>query len=217
MLTRTRIFVAHDHALIREGLKRIIEQQAALELAGEAEGGREASEQLAATRPDLAIIDAAGSPLDGAQTTRLFRRIWPGVKIIALGPQEDRSALRAIFEAGASAYVATRAGVDELLHAIRTVSAGGIYVDPRLAGAVVNSFLQTAPTVHDSGVTLTHREARVLRQIAQGYSNKEIAAELDLSVKTVETYKARAMQKLALRDRVDIVRYGVKLGWLREH
>ena len=215
-MTKTRIFVVDDHALIREGLKRLIEQLPSFEFVGEAADGRAASEHIIDSQAEVAIVDASPE-LDGAQTTRLLKRLCPSLKVIALAAQEDRTTLRAVFQAGAAGYAVKRASVDELIHAIRTVAAGGVYVDPRLAGSMVSTFLQANPTMQNSGVTLTDREARVLKRISQGYSNKEIAAELGLSVKTVETYKARGMTKLSLRDRVDIVRYATTIGWLREH
>jgi DNA-binding NarL/FixJ family response regulator len=123
--------------------------------------------------------------------------------------------MRDLFEAGASGYVVKRAPLGELVHAIRTVVANGVYVDPRLAGSLVSNFVQSDSAAASRAVKLTERESNVLRRVAEGYSNKEIAAELTLSIKTVETYKTRAMEKLGLRDRVEIVRFAVKQGWLR--
>jgi len=120
-----------------------------------------------------------------------------------------------LFEAGASGYVVKRAPPGELLHAIRTVFANGVYVDPRLAGSLVSNFVHGDTTTASRATRLTERESNVLRRVAEGFSNKEIAAELNLSIKTVETYKTRAMEKLGLRDRVEIVRFAVKQGWLR--
>jgi DNA-binding NarL/FixJ family response regulator len=215
-MTRLRIFVVDDHALIREGVKHVIERHPGIEFAGEADNGQEASERILEARPDVALVDVSLPGLDGAQTTRLLKRVCPNAKVIALTAHEDRSSLREMLEAGASGYVLKRAACDELLHAIRTVAGGGIYIDPRLAGSMVSSFLQSdgeAPSAHTA---LTDREAKVLRRIAEGHSNKEIASELGLSIKTVETYKMRALDKLGLRRRVDIVKYAVKAGWLRE-
>ena len=214
-MTRTRIFVVNDHALIREGLKRVIEHDPSFELVGEAADGRDASGLIIDSRAELAIVEAS-STQDGAQTTRLLRRLSPNLKVIALAGEEDRAVLRDVFQAGASGYAVKQAAIEELVHAIRTVAAGGVYVDPRLAGSVVNTFLEATPARPAAGPGLTDRESRVLQRVSQGYSNKEIANELALSVKTVETYKSRAMTKLKLRDRVDIVRYATKNGWLRE-
>jgi two-component system response regulator NreC len=214
-LTRIRIFVVDDHPVVREGLRRVLEADTNLELVGEASSGEEATEQIVVRRPDVAIVDISLPGIDGAQTTRLIKQLSPHVKIIALSVHEDRSFMRDLFEAGASGYVVKRAPLGELVHAIRTVVANGVYVDPRLAGSLVSNFVQADSAATSRAVKLTERESNVLRRVAEGYSNKEIAAELNLSIKTVETYKTRAMEKLGLRDRVEIVRFAVKQGWLR--
>ncbi len=213
-MTRWRIFVVDDHAIVREGLKRLIEQQASLEFVGEASDGREATELIVDARPDIAVVDIAMPGLDGAQTTRMLKKLCPNLKVIALSVHEDRTYLRDLFEAGAAGYVVKRAGADELLHAIRTVAGSGVYVDPRLAGSLVSSFVHGRGSGASAPHKLTEREAKVLRRVAEGYSTKEIAAELGLSIKTIETYKGRAMEKLGLRHRVDIVRYAARAGWL---
>jgi DNA-binding NarL/FixJ family response regulator len=212
-LVNIRVFVVDDHPIVREGLRRLFENGRGLEFVGEAGSGEEATEQIATARPDVVILDVALPGIDGAQTTRLLRQLSPKVKVIALTIHEDRSYMRELFEAGASGYVVKRAAVEELLHAVRTVSANGVYVDPRVAGNLISSFVSMDST--PTGVArLTDRESRVLRRVAEGYSNKEIAGELGLSIKTVETYKTRAMEKLSLHDRVDIVRYAARHGWL---
>lgn len=213
-MIRWRVFVVDDHAVVREGLKRLIEHQAGLELVGEASDGREATELIVGARPDIAVVDVTMPGLDGAQTTRMLKKLCPNVKVIALSVHEDRAYLRELFEAGASGYVVKRAGADELLHAIRTVAGNGVYVDPRLAGSLVSSFVHGKAGLAAEPHKLTEREAKVLRRVAEGYSTKEIAGELSLSIKTIETYKSRAMEKLGLRHRVDIVRYAAKCGWL---
>jgi len=213
-LVNIRVFVVDDHPIVRKGLRRLVEKGRGLEFVGEASSGEEATEQVPIARPDVVILDVALPGIDGAQTTRLLRQLSPNVKVIALTTHEDRSCMRDLFEAGASGYVVKRAAVDELLHAIRTVSADGVYVDPRLAGSLVSNFVGVDRAAGNGAPRLTDRESRVLRRVAEGYSNKEIAGELGLSVKTVETYKTRAMEKLGLHDRVDIVRYAALQGWL---
>jgi DNA-binding NarL/FixJ family response regulator len=213
-MSRLRIFIVDDHAVVREGLKRLIEHQSSLEFVGEAADGREASELIVDARPDVAIVDVSMPGLDGGQTTRLLKKLYPHLKVIALSVHEDRAYLRELFEAGASGYVVKRAAADELIHAIRTVAGNGVYVDPRLAGSLVSSFVHGKGNPSTAPLKLTEREAKVLRRVAEGYSTKEIASELSLSIKTVETYKSRAMEKLGLRHRVDIVRYAAGCGWL---
>ncbi|HJZ49169.1 MAG TPA: response regulator transcription factor, partial [Roseiflexaceae bacterium] len=155
--------------------------------------------------------------LNGAQATAQLREHCPDIKVLALSFHEDTSYLRKLLEAGASGYVLKRSAAEALIHAIRTVAEGGIYLDPSIAGKIVGSLIGK-PAAGDElpDVELSERESDVIRQIALGYSNKEIAARLNLSVKTVETYKARAMEKIGLDSRVAIVRYALDRGWLQE-
>jgi len=216
MSVALKVFVVDDHPIVRDGLRRLIERQPNLELVGEADDGRVATELAPRMRPDIIILDINLPGIDGIQTARLLRSLCPAARIIALTFHEEQSVMRELFENGVAGYVVKRASSDELLHAIRTVAGNGLYVDPRIAGGLVNDLLHLRPSGNGSrGPALTDREAKVLKRIAQGHSNKEIAAELNVSIKTVETYKSRAMEKLGLRDRVDIVRYAVSAGWLR--
>jgi DNA-binding NarL/FixJ family response regulator len=154
--------------------------------------------------------------MNGAQATAQLKQAWPSVKVLALTVHEDKGYLRLLLEAGASGYVLKRAAAEELIHAIRTVAAGGVYLDPALAGKVVGSFVRPpAGKGVPEGGDLSDREAEVVRLIAAGYSNKEIATRLSLSVKTVETYKARSMEKLGMESRADLVRYALQRGWLQ--
>lgn len=212
-----RVFLADDHAVVREGLKALINAQPGMEVSGEAGDGRAACQQVRDLLPDVAVMDVSMPEMNGAQATAELKRTCPQVKVLALTVHEDKGYLRQLLESGADGYVLKRAAAEELIHAIRTVAAGGVYLDPALAGEVVGGFVRK-PTVRGSleGGELSDREAEVVRLIASGYSNKEIAAQLDLSVKTVETYKTRSMEKLGLRSRVDLVRYALQCGWLRE-
>lgn len=212
-----RVFLADDHAVVREGLKALINAQPGMEVSGEAGDGRAACQQIRELLPDVAVMDVSMPEMNGAQATAELKRTCPQVKVLALTVHEDKGYLRQLLESGADGYVLKRAAAEELIHAIRTVAAGGVYLDPALAGEVVGGFVRK-PTVRGSleGGELSDREAEVVRLIASGYSNKEIAAQLDLSVKTVETYKTRSMEKLGLRSRADLVRYALQCGWLRE-
>ena len=137
--------------------------------------------------------------------------------MLALTVHEDKGYLRQLLAAGAAGYVLKRAAAEELIHAIRVVAAGGVYLDPALAGKVVGGFVRRPPArAPPTGGELSEREAEVARLTAAGHSNKEIAARLELSVKTVETYKARSMEKLGLQSRADLVRYAVQQGWLQD-
>ena len=165
----------------------------------------------------MVVLDVSMPGISGAQAAERLRRECPRVKILALTVHEDKGYLRQLLEAGASGYVLKRAAAEELIRAIRTVAAGGIYLDPALAGKVVRSFVRKQP---GKGVAeeleLSEREIAVVRLIAAGHSNKEIAGQLAISVKTVETYKARSLEKLGLHSRADLVRYALQQGWLQQ-
>lgn len=214
-MSRLRILLADDHAVVREGLKTLINAQPDMEVIGEAADGNSAVYAAVACQPDIVIMDISMPALNGIQATTELKRVNPHVKVLALSVHEDVSYLQELLHAGASGYVLKRAAADALIQAVRTVASGAVYLDPPLAQKMVNRSDQ--PATHQNttpSAALSEREADVMRLIAQGYSNKEIAAQLNLSIKTVETYKARAMEKLRLDSRVAIVRYAVQQGWL---
>jgi DNA-binding NarL/FixJ family response regulator len=213
-MSNIRVLLADDHAVVREGLKALIDRQQGMEVVGEAVDGPSAIALTAELDPDVVVVDVSMPELNGAQVTTRLREARPDRKILALTVHEDKGYLRLLLEAGAAGYVLKRAAASELVQAIRAVAAGGTYLDPTLAGSVVDDFVHPAPQREQNGVELSEREAEVVRLIALGYSNKEIASRLKLSVKTVETYKTRSMEKLHMRSRVDIVQYAARRGWL---
>jgi DNA-binding NarL/FixJ family response regulator len=212
-----RVVLADDHAVVREGLKALVNAQPDMRVIGEAGNGEEACRVVMELSPDVLVMDLSMPVLGGADATIRVKRDCPSVKILALTVHEERQYLSQLLRAGASGYVLKRAAPAELVRAVRTVAGGGTYIDPSIAGAIVAGFLDADASIA-SRVTdvLSDREREVLIRIARGFSNKEIAAKLRLSVKTVETYKARVAEKLGLRTRVDIVRYAGREGWLSE-
>jgi DNA-binding NarL/FixJ family response regulator len=215
-MAKLRVYLADDHAVVRSGLKALINAQPDMEVSGEAGDGRTACDQVQELQPDVVVMDVSMPKLNGAQATVQLKQACPKVKVLALTVHEDKGYLRLLLEAGASGYVLKRAAAEDLIHAIRTVAAGGLYLDPALAGQVVGSFVRSpAGERAPEGGDLSDREAEVVRLIAAGYSNKEIASRISLSVKTVETYKARSMEKLGLESRADLVRYALQRGWLQ--
>jgi DNA-binding NarL/FixJ family response regulator len=217
-MKKLRIFLADDHAVFRQGLTMLINAQPDMEVVGEARDGQEVIQQAPPLQPDVVIMDVSMPTVDGAQATECLKRLCPVTKILALTAYEEGQRVRQLLQAGVSGYLLKRVAADELTHAIRTVAEGGMYLDPIIASKVVEGYLhKSVPPDDDTASScLSMREAEVLRLIAWAYSNKEIAAHLGLSVKTVETYKARLMEKLRLQSRVDIVRYAVRHGWLQE-
>ncbi len=212
-----RVFLADDHEMIREGLKMLIKEHADIEVIGEADSGRAAWQQIKQLQPDIVVTDISMRDMNGAQLTKRLKQEYPHIKVIALTGFEDQNYLRQLLQAGVSGYVLKRVAAKELINAIRIVANGGFYLEPSLASRVVEGYIgRQSNTSINPGGDLSEREEEVLRRIALGYSNKEIAAQLDISVKTVETYKTRLMEKLDLHSRVDIVRYALQQGWLQK-
>jgi DNA-binding NarL/FixJ family response regulator len=217
LVKKVRILLADDHPIVRQGLKLLVNAQPDMEVIGEAADGEEACERARELRPDLVIMDVAMPACSGALATQRLKGTCPDVKVLALTLHEDEGYLRQLLQAGASGYILKRAAAEELTLAIRTVAAGGVYLDPIIAGKVVGSYIgKPSPPGEPRGSDLSEREAEVLRLVAWGYTNKEIAARLQIGVKTVETYKTRLMEKLEARSRVDLVRYALRRGWLQE-
>jgi len=209
-----RILVADEHAVVREGLKALIGAQLWMAVVGEAADGPSTLHLASALDPDLVVVEVALPGLDGAEVTARLRATRPGQKVLALTACEEKRALRRMLAAGAGGYVLKRAAAEQLVQALRTVAAGGTYLDPEVAAGVVGPPREGDADGEPRAAGLSEREAEVVRLIALGYSNKEIAARLRLSVKTVETYKTRSMEKLGIKSRVDIVRYAARHGWL---
>lgn len=212
-----RILLADDHAVLREGLTMLINAQPDMDVVAQARSGREAVRLCAAHLPDVVVLDVSMPDLDGAEAAERVREMCPAPRILALTRHADQGYLRRLLRAGASGYVLKRSAADALIHAIRTVASGGTYIDPGMIGGLVSRAVG-APEQGSDGIgkraELTEREEQVLRLIAWGQSNKEAAGKLGLSVKTVESYKATALQKLQLRSRTDILRYALSQQWL---
>ncbi len=207
-----RILIADGHAVTREGVKALVNALPDMRVIGEAPDGLSAVRLAAELNPDVVLTEVLLPGLGGAELAAELRTTNPTRKVIALTVCEDADSIRRLVTAGAVGYVPKCATVEQLLRAIRTVAAGGTYLDFVIAGGAVGEV--DPPDGKARGAELSARETEVVRLIALGYSNKEIAARLRVSVKTVETYKARSMEKLQLRSRVDIVRYAARRGWL---
>jgi DNA-binding NarL/FixJ family response regulator len=210
-----RIVLADDHEVFRAGLRALVDSTPGMKVVGEAKDGVEAIARVRELMPDVAVIDVSMPVLDGATTTERLTREYPRVRVLALTAHEDRGHLARLLQAGAAGYVLKRAAADELVRAIRIVASGSTYVDPVLAGRVLrNAARPSKIDLAEITDPLSGREEEVLRRIAWGESNKEIAERLGISTKTVETYKARIAGKLGLRSRTEMVRYALQRGWL---
>ena len=212
--TPIRIVLADDHNVVREALKLLIDGEPDMTVVAEADEGHAAVEQAVALKPDVIVLDVSMPGMNGLLAARALKTRAPEIAIVTLTRHTDDGYLQELLRAGVSAYVLKQSAARELLHAIRTAAAGGQYVDSALARRLTSTFSARDGGKSRKTGTVTDREADVLRLIARGYSNKEIANELSLSVKTVEAHKANAMRKLDLNGRVDIVNYAVLQGWL---
>jgi DNA-binding NarL/FixJ family response regulator len=216
-VTKLRIFLADDHAVLRDGLKALVNAQADMEVVGEADNGRTAWLKVKELLPDVVVMDVSMPELNGVQATEILKRECPQVKVLALTAYKDKAYLDQLLKVGALGYVLKMSAAKELIEALRVVAVGNVYVDQEMTekiaeGYVRNQFLRGATRQRE----LTSREEQVIRLIAQGYANKEIATQLDISVKTVESHKTNVMEKLELKSRTEIVRYAVRQGWLRD-
>jgi DNA-binding NarL/FixJ family response regulator len=212
-----RVLIAEDHETVREGLKLILNAQSDIEVVGEAADGREAVERAQEFLPDLVLMDISMPKLNGLKATEKLKKACPQVSVLALTRHRDEAYLQQILRAGASGYVLKQSAPAELLHAIRSIAAGGKYLDPAIAGAVLGSYARQPQSVFKgTDENISPRESEILALIAWGYSNKEIATRLNLSIKTIEVHKANAMRKLGMKSRIEIVRYALLQGWLEE-
>lgn len=216
-MTKLRVFVADDHAVLRDGLKALVNAQADMEIVGEADNGRTTYEKTKEMVPDVVLMDISMPELSGVQATELIRRECPDIKVLVLTAYKDKGYLERLLNVGASGFILKLSAAEELIGAIRRVAGGEIYLDPQMADRITDGYLRSQFLKGElRHRELTAREEEVLRLIAQGYSNKEISCQLKIAVKTVESHKANLMQKLELRNRTEIVRYAVRQGWLQD-
>jgi DNA-binding NarL/FixJ family response regulator len=210
-----RILLADDHVTVRHGLKLLVDGQPDMKVIAEASDGASAVQKTLDLKPDVVVMDISMPGVNGLVATRTLRKALPKIAIVTLTRHGDDAYLQELLRAGVSAYVLKQSAPAELLQAIRAAAAGGQYLDSTLTSRVTAGFLGLeGKRISKTGGSITERESGVLRLIASGYSNKEIAARLSLSVKTVEAHKANAMRKLGLNGRIDIVKYAVLQGWL---
>lgn len=221
---KIQVLLADDHAVLRAGLRALLNGQPDMEVVGEAADGEEALRVAERVRPDIVLMDITMPGMDGLEATRQLKRRQPHVRVIMLTMHEDEEFLRQVLAAGGSGYLLKKAAESELLSAIRAVHRGEAFIYPSLTRVLIEGYLRQADErgrkkepVPPAPGNLTAREVEVLRLIAQGYTNQQIADQLVISVKTVETHKAHIMEKLSLRSRVELVRYAMQHGLLIQH
>ncbi|MBI3910283.1 MAG: response regulator transcription factor [Armatimonadetes bacterium] len=216
-MPRIRLLLADDHTVLRAGLKMLLNAQSDMLVIGEASSGEEAVQKACALRPDVVLMDITMPGAGGLDATKQICHTLLNTKVLVLTMHDDESYLRQFMQAGAVGYVLKKAADTELIDAVRAVYRGDIFIYPSLTKALLTQYLggpSSAKERAEEKELLTEREREVLKFVALGYTHHQIADHLCLSVKTVETYKARLMEKLGLRGRADLVRYALSHGWL---
>ena len=214
MSDQIRLLLADDHAVVRSGLRMLLQAQPDMTIVGEAETGQEAIRRVAELSPDVVLMDIDMPGMNGIEATRRIKADAPAAAVLALTMYEDEQYFFEMLRAGASGYVPKRAAPDELVSAIRAVGRGEVYLYPSLAGRLVQDYLRRGPAGEGEPPSdeLTPREHEVLTLIAEGFSNNEIADRLVISAKTVDRHRENIMRKLNLHNRVDLVKYALRKG-----
>lgn len=208
-----KILLADDHKIVRDGLRSLLEKQPNMEVVAEAENGRKAVKLAIRRRPQVVIMDISMPDLNGIEATRQMLKELPHLKVIALSMHSDRRYILKMFQAGASGFLLKDCAFEELDCAINTVVANQPYLSPSVAGAVIEDFVRcTSPTGFSATDVLTAREREVLQLLAEGWSTKELASHLHVSVKTVETHRRRIMEKLGLHGIAELTKYAIREG-----
>lgn len=217
-MSKIRILLADDHAILRAGLVRLLGEEKDIEVVGEAENGREAVQKVQELHPDIVLMDIGMPVMNGMEATKQIKKRDADVKVLVLTMHDNEEYLFQVLQAGAAGYVLKKAADSDLVNAIHVVSRGDCFLYPSAAKMVVEDYLDKLkhgqePT--SSFDTLTDREREILTLVAEGHTNREIAETLFISVKTVETHKANIMEKLNLHKRAELVKYAIKKGMLQ--
>jgi two-component system response regulator NreC len=213
-MKKIRLIVADDHKIFRQGIKKLLEEQNDLQVVGEAADGREAVKKAEELKPDLVLMDVAMADLNGLQATRLIKKTLPDAKILMLTMHKNEEYVLQSFQAGASGYVLKEGAVEELVTAIHSVYGNKSFLSPTISKTVVDAYLRKMETgkMETPFDLLTDREREVLQMIAEGYTNREVAKSLYISVKTVEAHRAHIMQKLNIHEVAKLVKYAIQKG-----
>jgi DNA-binding NarL/FixJ family response regulator len=208
-----KILLTDDHAIIRQGLRSLLEKQPDIEVVAEAEDGREAFELVRKLLPDIVVMDVSMPNLNGIEATRHIHREFPAVKVIALSMHSNRRFVGDMLKAGAAGYILKEGLFDELVQAIHAIENGDIYLSPRVTGVVVDDYVNRLSRTGDSLLaTLTSREREVLQLVAEGKSTKQIASDLHVSIKTIEANRRQIMDKLDIHSIAELTKYAIREG-----
>jgi len=213
-MKKVRLLVADDHKIFRQGIKKLLEEEPDLQVVGESADGRETVKKATELKPDIVLMDIAMSNLNGLEATKQIKKVLPEVKVIMLTMHKNEEYVLQSFQAGASGYILKEGAVEELVSAIRSISADKSFLSPTVSKTLVDAYLRKMETgkTETPFDLLTDREREVLQLIAEGYTNREVAKQLFISVKTVEAHRAHIMQKLNIHDIAKLVKYAIQKG-----
>jgi two-component system, NarL family, response regulator NreC len=211
-----RILIADDHGVMRGGLRALLEDEPGIEVVGEASSGEEVIALTQNLQPDIVLMDIGMPGVDGIAATRAIKNTFPDIQVLVLSVYEDESLLRAAIQVGAAGYIIKRAAEDELISAIKVVSRGDMYIHPAITRLLFSQPSPPKPSEEASLETLSPRELEVLGYLARGYTNRQIAETLYISIRTVESHRANIMGKLGLKNRIELVGYAKKYGLMEQ-
>ena len=214
-MLKAKVLLVDDHVVVRQGLKALFADEPDIEVIGEASNGREAVERLADLEPDVVLMDISMPGLNGIEATRQIQQRYPEIKVVVLSMHANEEYVFQVLQAGASGYVLKQSDSMEVLTAIRAAVAGGSFLSPPISRTVIDDYVRRADARGQSSdpEPLTSREREVLQLLAEGQSNREIAEELSISIKTVETHRSNMMNKLGLSSKTELIRYALRKGW----
>ena len=208
-----RVFLADDHQIVREGLRTLLEKQANMEVVGEAKTGREAVQLVKELLPEVVVMDISMPDLNGVETTRQIIAKTPSIKVIALSMHSDRRFVVEMLKAGASGYLLKDSAFEELIRAVQTVVVNRTYLSPKIADLVIKDYIRLSPKAQFPVFSLlTPRERQVLQLLSEGKTTKGIGSDLQVSVKTVETYRQQIMDKLNIHSIAELTKYAIREG-----
>jgi DNA-binding NarL/FixJ family response regulator len=214
-MAKIRVLIADDHAILREGVRALLALTDDIEVVGEARDGREAVDLAGKLDPDVVLMDIAMPGLGGLEAALEMKRQGARARVLVLSQYDDREYVRRLLKAGVAGYVLKKSAGSELANAIRAAHRGGLVLDPEVARAAMEEGGPAGPGEADPYETLTDREKQVLKLVAEGLANKEVAEALGISVKTAMTHREHVMEKLRLHNRTELVRFALKKGVIR--
>jgi DNA-binding NarL/FixJ family response regulator len=213
-MKKLRLLVADDHKIFRQGIKKLLDEESDMSIVGEAADGREAVQKATELKPDVILMDIAMANLNGLEATKKIKKVLPSARVIMLTMHKNEEYILQSFQAGASGYILKEGAVEELVSAIRSIYQDKSFLSPTISKTLIDAYLRKMETgkTETPFDLLTDREREVLQLIAEGYTNREVAKALFISVKTVEAHRAHIMQKLNIHDIAKLVKYAIQKG-----